>query len=47
MLVCPITSKPTRVWFVLVQEKTSTKKFRFSKAALKAKGGEAKDHIIK
>lgn len=47
MLVCPITSKPTRVWFVIVQEKTGTKKFRFSKIALKAKGGEAKDHIIK
>ena len=47
MLVCPFTKKPTRVWFVLVEEKSGTKKFRFSKAALKAKGGEAKDHIIK
>lgn len=47
MLVCPFTKKPTRVWFVFVEEKSQTKKFRFSKAALKAKGGEAKDHIIK
>lgn len=47
MLVCPFTKKPTRVWFVLVEEKSATKKFRFSKAALKAKWGEPKDHIIK
>lgn len=47
MLVCPFTKKPTRVWFVLVKEKSESKKFRFSKAALKAKWGEAKDHIIK
>jgi large subunit ribosomal protein L24 len=47
MLVCPFTSKPTRVGYVFIEDKSSTKKFRYSKAALKAKGGEAKDHIIK
>lgn len=47
MLVCPFTKKPTRVWFVFVDEKSGSKKFRFSKAALKAKWGESKDYIIK
>ncbi len=47
MLVCPFTSKPTRVWFVEVSDKSGSKKFRFSKAALKAKWGESKDYIIK
>lgn len=47
MLVCPITSKPTRVWFVIVNDKSGSKKFRFSKAWLKAKWGEPKDYIIK
>lgn len=47
MLVCPFTSKPTRVGYVFIEDKSSTKKFRFSKAALKAKGWEAKDYIIK
>lgn len=47
MLVCPYTSKPTRVWFVIVEEKSNIKKFRFSKAALKAKWWEPKDYIIK
>lgn len=47
MLVCPFTKKPTRVWFVFVEEKSTTKKFRFSKMALKVKWWEAKDYIIK
>jgi large subunit ribosomal protein L24 len=47
MLVCPFTSKPTRVGYVFIEDKSSTKKFRFSKNALKVKGGEAKDYIIK
>ncbi len=47
MLVCPFTSKPTRVWFVTITDKSWSKKYRFSKAALKAKAGEAKDYIIK
>lgn len=47
MLVCPFTSKPTRVWFVIINDKSWSKKFRFSKAALKAKWGEPKDYIIK
>lgn len=47
MLVCPFTDKPTRVWFVKVEEKGKTKKFRFSKKALKEQWGEAKKYIIK
>jgi len=47
MLVCPFTSKPTRVGFVKIEEKGKTKKFRFSKVAVKENKGEAKDFIIK
>jgi large subunit ribosomal protein L24 len=47
MLVCPFTEKPTRVGYVIVEEKWVSKKFRFSKKALSEKGGEAKDYIIK
>lgn len=52
MLVCPFTKKPTRVWFVLIEEKNKEwksiiKKFRFSKKALKENWGESKDYIIK
>lgn len=47
MLVCPFTSKPTRIWYVTVSDKSGSKKFRFSKVALKTKGWEAKDYIIK
>jgi large subunit ribosomal protein L24 len=47
MLVCPFTSKPTRVWFVFIEEKWITKKFRFSKIALKQKWWDAKNFIIK
>lgn len=47
MLICPFTEKPTRVGFVKIEEKWKTKKFRFSKIALKEKGGEAKKYIIK
>ncbi len=47
MLVCPFTNKPTRVWYVFVEEKWKTKKFRFSKKALAEKWWEAKDYIIK
>jgi hypothetical protein len=47
MLICPFTKKPTRVWFVFVKEKSVVKKFRFSKAALKANWWEAKDYIIR
>lgn len=47
MLVCPFTDKPTRVWFVKIEEKGKTKKFRFSKKALKEQWGEAKKYIIK
>lgn len=47
MLVCPFTDKPTRIGFVKIEEKGKTKKFRFSKKALKEKWWEAKDFIIK
>ncbi|MDP5038911.1 MAG: 50S ribosomal protein L24 [Candidatus Gracilibacteria bacterium] len=47
MLVCPYTQKPTRIGYVVINDKSGSKKFRFSKTALKAKGGEAKDYIIK
>lgn len=47
MLICPFTSKPTRVWFVFIKDKSENKKFRFSKKALKEKWWEAKDYIIK
>ncbi len=47
MLVCPFTKKGTRVWFVKIEEKGTSKKFRFSKIALKENGWEAKKYIIK
>ena len=47
MLICPFTQKPTRVWFVKIEEKWKTKKFRFSKKAFKEKWWEAKSYIIK
>jgi len=47
MLVCPFTDKPTRLGFVTIEEKWKTKKFRFSKRALKDLGWEAKKYIIK
>ncbi len=47
MLICPFTEKPTRVGFVKIEEKWKTKKFRFSKIALKEKAWEAKKYIIK
>ena len=47
MLVCPYTNKPTRVGFVKIEEKWKTKKFRFSKKAVKENSWEAKNFIIK
>lgn len=47
MLVCPYTNKPTRIGFVKIEEKGKTKKFRFSKKAVKENGWEAKKFIIK
>jgi large subunit ribosomal protein L24 len=46
-LVCPFTKLPTRIWYVLVEEKGQTKKYRYSKAAVKKEGKEAKNFIIK
>jgi large subunit ribosomal protein L24 len=47
MLVCPFTNKPTRVGFVTIEEKGKSKKFRFSKVAVKENKGDAKKFIIK
>lgn len=47
MLVCPMTEKPTRVGYVLIEEKGNTKKFRYSKRAVKENKKDPKDCIIK
>lgn len=47
MIECPFTSKPTRVWYVFVDEKWKNKKFRFSKKALKEKWWDAKSYLLK
>ena len=48
MLICPFTDKPTRIGFVKIEEKGKTKKFRFSKIAVKTWAKkDAKSAIIK
>jgi len=47
MLKCPMTEKPTRLGFVMITEGKKTKKFRFSKKAVKEMKKQAKDCIIK
>jgi len=47
MLICPFTNKPTRIWYVFVEEKWRNKKYRFSKKAVSENKGEAKKFIIK
>jgi len=47
MLVCPFTEKPTRIGYVMIEEKGVNKKFRFSKKAAKENKKAAKDCIIK
>jgi len=48
MLICPFTDKPTRIGFVKIEEKGKTKKFRFSKMAVKTWAKkDAKSAIIK
>lgn len=47
MLECPFTQKPTRIGFVVIEEKGVSKKFRYSKKALQEKGGEPSKYIIK
>ncbi len=47
MLVCPFTKKPTRIWYVLLEEKGKMKKFRFSKKAVSENKEEASKFIIK
>lgn len=47
MLICPFTDKKTKVGFVTVEEKGNSKKFRFSKIAVKEQGKKSIDAIIK
>lgn len=47
MLLCPITQKPTRIWYVMIEEKWINKKYRFSKFAVKETAKSPKDCIIK
>ena len=47
MLECPITKKPTRVGYVMLEEKGKQKKFRYSKKAVKEEKKNPKDCIIK
>ena len=47
MIVCPFTNKPTRVGYVMVEEKGAVKKFRYSKKAVKLNNKDPKDCIIK
>ena len=47
MLVCPFTQKPTRLWYVMVNEKWNNKKFRYSKQAVKQEQKKPQDCIIK
>lgn len=47
MLSCPFTEKPTRVGYVTIEEKGKSKKFRFSKRAVKENKKDPKDCIIK
>jgi len=47
MLVCPFTNKPTRIGYVIVEEKWKQKKFRFSKKAALENKGEPNKFIIK
>lgn len=47
MLVCPLTEKPTRIGYVMITEKGNTKKFRYSKKAVKENKKDPKDCIIK
>ena len=46
MLVCPFTDKPTRVWFINIEEKGKRKKFRFSKKAVKIEWWKPEQFII-
>ena len=47
VLVCPFTQKPTKIWFVVIDNKNGgKKKFRYSKTALNDKGWKPKDFII-
>ena len=47
MLICPFTDKPTRVGYVMLEEKWKNKKFRYSKVAANEKNEDPKKFIIK
>jgi len=47
MLLCPITQKLTRVGYTFVEEKWKTKKYRYSKRAVKETKKPSKDCLIK
>lgn len=47
LLECPFTKKPTRIWFVFIEEKWDRKKFRYSKKAVKELSKDPKEVIIK
>ncbi len=47
MLECPHTTKPTRIGYVMVEEKGNTKKFRYSKKAVKDLSKSPQECIIK
>jgi large subunit ribosomal protein L24 len=46
-LECPITKKATRIGFVQIEEKGISKKFRYSKRAVKENKKSPQDCIIK
>jgi large subunit ribosomal protein L24 len=45
--VCPFTKLPTRLGYVFVDEKGVSKKYRYSKVAVKKEGKDAANFIIK
>ncbi len=47
MIICPITNKPTKIGYVIVDDKWVSKKFRYSKVAVKDNKKEPKDSLIK
>jgi len=47
MLICPFTKKKTRLWSVFIEKDWITKKFRFSKIAVKEQWKDAISAIIK
>ena len=46
-LVCPITDAITKIGYVEIEEKGTTKKFRYSKKAALEKGKKVSDCVLK